>query len=90
MAGSGDGVNVNFTREAMAAWIVTVFVGAIGLLLLAFHEPNTDDRTVPRWYEPPVAEAEEWADDLLVRRGAGRVPSLSGSSTAPDRPPKHR
>ena len=56
---------------------------AIGALLLGFHEPGTDDRRVPRWYDPPVADAREWADDLLVRRGADLMIARSGRSTAP-------
>ena len=71
------------------AWIVVLLAAAIGVLLLALHEPCTDDRKVPRWYEPPVADAGEWADDLLVRRGADLM-QRSGSSAARDTLSKHR
>jgi hypothetical protein len=81
--------NSSSIREVLASWIVTLLAAAIGVLLLAFHEPGTDDRRVPRWYEPPVADAGEWADDLLVRRGADLMIARSGSSTAPDTPSKH-
>jgi hypothetical protein len=81
--------NSDFIDEVLAAWIVTLLVVAIGVLLLALHEPGIDDRRVPRWYEPPVADAGEWADDLLVRRGADLMPRSASSST-PDTPSKHR
>jgi hypothetical protein len=82
--------NSNSIREVLAAWIATLLAAAIGVLLLAFHEPGTDDRRVPRWYEPPAADAGEWADDLLVRRGADLMIARSGSSTAPDALSKRR
>jgi hypothetical protein len=82
MLDPGHGINSsNFIGEVLAAWIVTLPAGAIGVLMLAFHEPDTDGRRVPRWYDPPVANASEWTDDLLVRRGAELMPR-SGSSTA--------
>jgi hypothetical protein len=81
--------NRDFIDEVLAAWIVTLLAVAIGVLLLALHEPGIDDRRVPRWYEPPVADTREWADDLLVRRGADLMPR-SGSSTARDTPSKQR
>jgi hypothetical protein len=79
----------NFIGEVLAAWIVTLLAAATGVLLLAFHDPGTEDRRVPRWYDPPVADAGEWTDDLLVRRGAD-LTLRSGSSTAPDTLSKHR
>jgi hypothetical protein len=79
----------DFIGEVLAAWIITLLAVAIGVLLLAFHELDADDRSVPRWYEPPVADAGEWADDLLVRRGADLMPR-SASSSAPGTPSKHR
>jgi hypothetical protein len=81
--------NSSSVREVLAAWIVTLLAVAIGVLLLVFHEAGTEDRRVPRWYEPPVADMGEWADDLLVRRGAGLMPR-SGSSIARDTLSKHR
>jgi hypothetical protein len=72
-------------HEVTAAWIAALLAVAIGLLLLAFHQPDTENRLVPRWYEPPVAEAEEWADDPLLRRSADRVMAQSGISTVPIR-----
>jgi hypothetical protein len=90
MLDPGHGINSsNFIGEVLAAWIVTLSAAAIGVLLLAFHEPGTDYRRVPRWYDPPVADASEWTDDLLVRRGAHLMPR-SGSSTAPGTLSKHR
>jgi hypothetical protein len=47
---SGRGMNHgSFIRELLVAWIVTLSSLAIGLLLLALHEPSTDNRTVRRW-----------------------------------------
>jgi hypothetical protein len=61
MPDPGDGINnSNSIGEVLAAWIVTLLAAAIGVSLLAFHEPGTDDRRVPRWYDPPVA---------VIRRG---------------------
>jgi hypothetical protein len=60
MLDPGHGINSsNFIGEVLAAWIVTLPAGAIGVLMLAFHEPDTDGRRVPRWYDPPVANASE-------------------------------
>jgi hypothetical protein len=81
--------NSSSISEVLAAWIVVLLAAAIGVLLLALHEPCTDDRKVPRWYEPPVADAGEWADDLLVRHGADLM-QRSGSSAARDTLSKHR
>jgi len=76
----------SFIREPLAAWIVALSSVAIGRLLLALHEASTDNRTVPRWYERPIADAEEWEEDLSALRGAGRVVPQSGSSSAPSLP----
>ena len=76
----------SFIRELLVAWIVTLSSVAIGLLLLAFREPLTDNRTVPRWYERPIADAEEWDEDLSAPRGASWVVALSGSSSVPSLP----
>ena len=72
----------------LAAWIVTLSTVAIGLLLPALHEPGTDNRTVPRWYERPIAGAEEWDEDSSAPRGAGWVVPQFGSSSAPYPPAK--
>lgn len=80
----------NFIREVLAAWAVTLSAVAVGLLLLASHESQTDDRAVPRWYERAIADAEEWDEDLPAPRGAGWALPQSGSSTAPDTPPNER
>jgi len=86
----GHGINSsNVIGDVLAAWIIVFLAVTIGVLLLALHEPGTGDRRVPRWYEPPVADAGEWADDLLVRRGTDLMPR-SGSSTARDTPSKQR
>jgi|HubBroStandDraft_6_1064221.scaffolds.fasta_scaffold318852_2 hypothetical protein len=61
---------VPFIREVLAAWIMVLLAAAVAVLLLSFHEPRTDNRRLPRWHEPPVLDSGEWADDLLVRRGA--------------------
>jgi hypothetical protein len=69
MLDSGHGINrSNVIGEILAGWVIAVLAVAIGVLLLALHEPVTDDRRLPWWYEPPVADGGEWADDLLVRR----------------------
>src|SRR5260370_35065332 len=73
----------NFIREVLAAWIVPLSAVAIGVLLLAFHESRTDDRIVPRWYERPIADAEERDEDLPAPRDAGWALPQSGNSTAP-------
>jgi hypothetical protein len=89
MLDPGHGINSsNFIGEVLAAWIVTLSAAAIGVLLLAFHEPGTDDQgaTVVR---SAVADASEWTDDLLVRRGADLMPR-SGSSSAPGTLSKHQ
>jgi hypothetical protein len=39
--------NSSSIREVLVAWIATLMAAAIGVLLLAFHEPGTDDRRVP-------------------------------------------
>jgi hypothetical protein len=90
MIGPGHGIDSsNFIGEAPAAWIVTLLAVAIGVLLLALHESDTDDRRVPRWYDPPVADAGEWGDDLLLRRRADLMTARSGSSAGFDTPSKH-
>jgi hypothetical protein len=84
---SGRGMNHgSFIRELLVAWIVTLSSLAIGLLLLALHEPSTDNRTVRRWYERPIADAEEWEEDLSAPRGADWMVPQSGSSAAPSLP----
>jgi hypothetical protein len=80
----------NFIGEVLAAWAVTLLSVVIGLLLLASHESRTDDRTVPRWYERAIADAEEWGEDLPELRGSGWALPQSGSSTAPNVPPNER
>ena len=90
MLDPGHGTNSsNLIGELLGAWIITLLAVAIGVLLLALHEPGIDDRRVPRWYEPPVADTREWADDLLVRRGADLRPR-SASSSVPDAQSKHQ
>ncbi len=56
--------------EVFAAWIVTVFILAVGLSLLAFHERGVPGAVVPQWYEPPVVGTEEW-DNAACRGGTG-------------------
>ena len=91
MTGPGRAINdCNFICEVLAAWVVALSAVAIGLLLLVFHELRRDDRIVPRWYERPIADAEEWDEDLLAPRGAGWALPQSGSNTAPDTPPSER
>jgi hypothetical protein len=91
MPDPGHGINnSNFIGEMLSAWIITLLTVAIEVLLLAFHELGTDDRGMPRWHDPPVADAGEWADDPLVQRGADLMIARSRSSTAPDTLSRHR
>ena len=84
MIGPGCGLNHGgFIRELLAAWTVTLSSVAIALLLLALHEPRTDNRTVPTWYERHITDAEDWEDDLSAPRGAGWMVPLPGGGSAP-------
>ena len=87
---SHDMKNRYFTREVLAAWVVAAVAVAIGLLALVLHEPDTDDRMVPRAFAPPVASARQPDDGVFVRNRTGWDRQQSGSSTAPDTPPEHR
>jgi hypothetical protein len=82
--------NRNPMRQVVVAWVVAVWAVAIGIFLLALHDPNTDDRMVPRAFGPPAASAEQSDDGVFVRNRIDWVPVQSGSSTPPDTPPKHR
>jgi hypothetical protein len=58
MTGPGRALsNSNVCHEVLAAWIVTLVAGAIGLLLVAFREPGADGDMAPKWHKPPVAGA---------------------------------
>ena len=47
------------SRELVAAWIVTLLVGAFGLTVTSHHVPDVCDRVVvPQWYDQPVTCAE--------------------------------
>jgi hypothetical protein len=80
----------SFTREVLAAWLVASVAVAIGLFLLALHDPETDVRMWPRAYEPPAAAVEQSDEGVFVRSGTSWGPPQSGSSTAPDTPPEHQ
>ena len=70
-------------RQVVVAWFVAVWVVAIGAFVFALHDPNTDDRLVPRVIgSPPAAEQPE--DRVFVRNRSGWAPSRSGSSTGPE------
>jgi hypothetical protein len=79
--------NQGFSREALAAWVVALVAGAIGLLLLAFDEPQGQTRVVLPVHEPAAAAAD---DGVFVRDGSSWSPPQSGSSTAPDTLPARR
>ena len=76
-----------FSREVLAAWVVAVVAIAIGLVLLAFDEPQGEARVVLPVNEPPAAAAD---DGTFVRNGSSWSPPQSGSSTAPATPPYRR
>jgi hypothetical protein len=82
--------NRGFSHEVLAAWVVASVAVAIGLSLLALHEPQRDARVWPRAYGPPAIAAEPSDDGVFVRSGASWGPPQSGSSTAPDTLPEHR
>jgi hypothetical protein len=49
--------------EMLAAWIVVLFVAAVGLLLLCSHGDAARDRLIlSRWLARPVARTAEWSD----------------------------
>ena len=75
---------INLIRQVVVAWVVAVWAVAIAAFFLVFHEPLTEDRRVPRWHQPPAADAVERDDGLVVRRGPDWVLPQSGSSTAPE------
>jgi len=79
--------NRGFSREVLAAWVVALVAGAIGLLLLAFDEPQGAARVVLPVNEPPPAAAD---DGVFVRSGSSWSPPQSGGSTAPATMPTHR
>ena len=87
---SHDMKNRHFTREVLAAWVVASVAVAIGLLLLALHEPDTDGRMVPRALGQPAAAAQQPDDGVFVRGRTGWDPQQSGSSTAPDTSTENR
>jgi hypothetical protein len=58
----------NAISEALAAWILAVFVLGAGLSLLALHERGVRDGVVvPGWRAPTVTGREDW-DDPECRR----------------------
>jgi hypothetical protein len=75
--------NESVTREVLAAWAVASAAVALGLLLLAFHEPHGDVHMWAPAYTPPAASSEQSDDGVFVRSGASWNPPQSGSSTAP-------
>jgi hypothetical protein len=73
-------------REVLAAWILTFFVAAGGLLLLAPHKGGPSDRVVLRWHDRPAAGEEERDEERSATCGPGWMVPQSGSSSAPDPP----
>jgi hypothetical protein len=82
--------NRRFAREVLAAWIVTLFVLAVGVLLLGLDRGGPSDRVVLRWHDRPAAAEEEWDDERSAPRGRDWVVPQSGSSSAPDPLPEHQ
>jgi hypothetical protein len=59
------------SRELVAAWIVTLLVGAFGLTVTSHHVPDVCDRlVVPQWYDPPVTCAEPSDNGASRPRGS--------------------
>jgi hypothetical protein len=79
--------NRGFSHEVLAAWVVASVGVAIGLSLLALHQPQGEARVVLPVHEPPVIAGD---DGVFVRSGGSWRPPQSGSSTAPDTLPEHR
>ena len=71
------------SRELVAAWIVTLLVGAFGLTVTSHHMPDVCDRVVvPQWYGPPVTRAEPSDNEASGPRG-GAVTTLQADNLPP-------
>ncbi len=79
--------NRGFSREVLAAWVVALVAIAIGLVLLAFDEPQGEARVVLPVHELPVTPGD---DGVFVRNGSSWSLPQSGSSAAPATPPDPR
>jgi hypothetical protein len=72
-----------WSRELVAAWIVTLLVGAFGLTVTSHHMPDVCDRVVvPQWYGPPVTRAEPSDNEASGPRG-GAVTTLQADNLPP-------
>lgn len=60
---------LGFIGELAAAWVVVVIVVALGLTVTSFHGLGLRDRTLPRWYDPPVAGVQPPEDEAMDRSG---------------------
>jgi hypothetical protein len=71
------------SRELVAAWIVTLLVGAFGLIVTSRHAPDVCDRVVaPQWYDPPVTCAEPSDKEASGSRG-GAVTTSQADNLPP-------
>jgi hypothetical protein len=78
--------NRRFACEVLASWIVTLFVLAVGILLLGLDKGGPSDRVVLRWHDRPAAGEEERDEEQSATCGPDWVVPQSGSSSAPDPP----
>ena len=68
------------SRELVAAWIVTLLVGAFGLTVTSHHVPDVCDRVVvPQWYDQPVTCAEPSESGAPGPRGGAVTTSQVGN-----------
>lgn len=77
-----DSNNHRFARELLAAWIVTLFILASGLLLLGFHNGVPGDGTVLCWHDRHVTADEAQDEERSTMRGPDWVQPQSGSSSS--------
>jgi len=62
--------------ELVAAWIITLLVGAFGLTVTSHHVPDVCVRVVvPQWYDPPVACVEPSDNEASGPRGGAATTS---------------
>jgi hypothetical protein len=71
--------------EMFAAWILVLFVAAVGLLLLYSHDDAAGDRLIlSRWHAHPVTGTAEWSDAKchLAVRSCLNFPAQDDSTDA--------